>query len=60
MEKKTEESPTKIPARRRSGREIEAWIERYRQSGKSARAFASAHGCEWIPCVGGFTAEGVG
>jgi len=44
MENQTEESPTKIPARRRNGREIEAWIERYRQSGKSARAFASAHG----------------
>ena len=44
MENQIEGSQTKIPARRRSGREIEEWIERYRQSGQSARAFALAHG----------------
>jgi hypothetical protein len=44
MENQIEGSQTKIPTRRRSGREIEEWIERYRQSGQSARAFALAHG----------------
>ena len=44
MENQIEKSQIKIPARRRNDREIEEWIESYRQSGQSARAFALAHG----------------
>ena len=44
MENQTEGSEMRVSVRRRSGREIEEWIERYRQSGQSARAFASTHG----------------
>jgi hypothetical protein len=44
MDNQTEGAQNKVSARRRSGREIDEWIERYRRSGQSAAAFASAHG----------------
>ena len=44
MDNHTEWTQKKVSARRRSGREIDEWIERFRQSDQSAAGFASAHG----------------
>lgn len=44
MENQIEGIEVKEKRRRRSCQEIEDWIERYRQSGQSARAFAARHG----------------
>jgi len=44
METQIEGVEVKVKRRRRSGQEIEEWIERYRQSGQNARVFAARHG----------------
>lgn len=44
QEQRANPSPTSPSRKRRSRREIEAWLERYGQSGQTQAAFAAEHG----------------